>query len=159
MKNLLLPNKYKKIGWFVLLPTTIIGIALLCTGIDSIQLDGWVFAVFDGELFGKSRSFCFIHTNVIDTVVGILFIVGALLVGFSKEKNEDEFIASLRQTSLLWALLVNYGLLLFCFAFIYGTAFLSVMLYNIFTILIIFIVRFNYVLHRNFKSMPIEKYN
>ena len=159
MKNLLLPNRYKKIGWFVLLPTAILGIALLCTGIDSIQLDGWVFAVFDGELFGKSRSFCFIHTNVIDTVVGILFIVGALLVGFSKEKNEDEFIASLRQTSLLWALLVNYGLLLFCFAFIYGTAFLSVMLYNVFTVLVIFIARFNYILHRSFKSMPIEKYN
>jgi hypothetical protein len=159
MKNLLLPNKYKKIGWFVLLPTAILGIALLCTGIDSIQLDGWVFAVFDGELFDKSRSFCFIHTNVVDTVVGILFIVGALLVGFSKEKNEDEFISSLRQTSLLWALLVNYGLLLFCFAFIYGTAFLSVMLYNIFTVLVIFIARFNYILRRSFKSMPIEKYN
>ena len=157
--NLLLPNKYKRIGWFILAPAAVLGITMIFRGFDWIHLNSWVFAFFDDESLGLSHSFSFIYTNIVDTVVGILFIAGALLVGFSREKNEDEFIASLRQTSLLWAILVNYVLLLFCFVFIYGTAFLSVMLYNIFTVLVIFIIRFNYVLHRNSKSMPVEKYN
>jgi uncharacterized membrane protein len=79
------------------------------------------------------------------------------MVGFSKEKNEDEFITNLRQSSLYWAVIVNYILLLFAFVFLYGIAFLNVMLYNMFTILIIFIVRFNYVLYRTSKWKPDEK--
>jgi hypothetical protein len=156
-KDLLLPHKYKRIGWFIFLPAVILGIVILITGVEKIPLNGWSFALVDDDTAGKSRFFSFVHTNICNTIVGIFFIVGGLLVGLSKEKNEDEFIASLRQTSLLWALLVNYSLLLFCFAFIYGIAFINVMIYNMFTVLIIFIVRFNYVLYRTVKSIPNEK--
>lgn len=155
----LLPNKYKVVGLFILIPATILGIILIFTGFEGIQLNGKVFALLNNELFGKNQFFTIIKTNVTNTIVGILFIVGAILVGFSKEKQEDEFIANLRQSSLLWAVLINYILLLFSFAFIYGTAFLNVMVYNMFTVLIIFIARFNYVLHCNSKSMSDEKYN
>lgn len=151
--KLLLPNKYKKAGWLILVPATILGIILLFTGFESMPLNTRVFAVLNNEILGKNQSFSFIYTNVTPTIAGILFIAGALLVGFSKEKNEDEFISNLRLSSLLWAVLVNYILLLFAFAFIYGTSFLSVMLYNMFTVLIIFIARFNYVLYRNSKSV------
>lgn len=151
--QLLLPNKYKKAGWLILVPATILGIILLFTGFDSMPLNTRVFAVLNNEILGKNQSFNFIYTNVTPTIAGILFIAGALLVGFSKEKNEDEFISNLRLSSLLWAVLVNYILLLFAFAFIYGTSFLDVMLYNMFTVLIIFIARFNYVLYRNSKSV------
>lgn len=151
--QLLLPNKYKKTGWLILVPATILGIILLFTGFDSMPLNTRVFAVLNNEILGKNQSFSFIYTNVTPTIAGILFIAGALLVGFSKEKYEDEFISNLRLSSLLWAVLVNYILLLFAFAFIYGTSFLSVMLYNMFTVLIIFIARFNYVLYRNSKSV------
>ena len=156
---LLLPNRYKKIGWLIFIPTTIFGIIIRPLTSEKTTLSAWVFSLFSGDSLSKSKSFSFIYTDVTDTVVGILFIVGGLLIGFSKEKNEDEFIASLRQSSLLWAVLVNYILLLFCFVFIYGMAFFDVMVYNMFTVLIIFIGRFNYVLYRNFKSMAREKYN
>jgi hypothetical protein len=156
--KLLLPNKYKAIGWYILVPATILGIAILSEW-ESFEIQTNVFALFYEELMGKRASFSVIHTNITPTAVGILFLVGALLVSFSKEKKEDEFIARLRQSSLLWAVLVNYSLLLLSFVFIYGVAFLNVMLYNMFTILIIFILRFNYILYRSSKEMPNEKYN
>lgn len=137
----------------MLVLATIMGIILIFAGFEKFKIDATVFAIFSDEILGKSRYFSFIQTNITNTVVGILFIVGGLMVGFSKEKNEDEFIAKLRLSSLLWAVLVNYFLLLFAFLFIYGLGFLNVMLYNMFTVLIIFIIRFNYVLYRNFKSM------
>lgn len=155
----LLPSRYKKVGWLILIPATILGIILMFTGFDALQITAPVFSIFSNEILKESQSFAFIHTNITNTVIGILFIVGALLVGFSKEKTEDEFIENLRLSSLLWAVFVNSILLLFCFLFIYGTAFLSVMLYNMFTVLIIFIARFNYVLYRNNKFLTDEKHD
>ncbi|TKK72047.1 hypothetical protein FC093_03280 [Ilyomonas limi] len=124
---------------------------------NSEWLHAKVFALFMDESINGSKSFTFIDANITNTVVGVLFIAGALMVGFSKEKAEDEFIAELRLSSLLWAVWVNYGLLLFAFLFIYGSAFLNVMLYNMFTVLIIFIIRFHYILYRNNLAIPNEK--
>ena len=157
LQKLLLPHRYKKIGWCILIPAAILGIILALTDFECLPFKTNVFAFFNHEIFGKTDYFSFIYTNVTNTIVGVLFIAGALLVGFSKEKTEDEFIGILRQSSLLWAVLVNYILLLIAFVFIYGTAFLTVMLYNMFTVLLIFIIRFNYVLFINSKLMPDEK--
>ena len=160
MKNkMLLPHRFKKIGWIILIPITILGIILMVAETVNMALHVKVFALMNSEFLGKNEFFTFIETDITGTIIGILFIAGALLVGFSREKNEDEFIGNLRQSSLLWAVLINYILLIFCLAFIYGTAFFGVMLYNMFTILIIFIARFNYILYRNSKSMSDEKLN
>ena len=159
LHQFLLPNKYKKWGWFLLIPSTIVGIILITNGIENLPLNTKVFAIYNDEIFGKSEFFSVIKTNITGTLVGSLFIIGGFLIVFSKEKNEDEFISNLRQSSLLWAVLVNYILLLFSFVFIYGIAFMNIMLFNMFTVLIIFIVRFNYVLYRNSKFNSDEKYH
>lgn len=156
--TLLFPNRYKLIGWCILIPATILGLILICTDFEAFPIKGKVFAIFNDEIFGKNQSLAFIETNVTNTVVGILFIVGAMLVGFSKEKVEDEYLSKLRLSSLLWAVWVNYFLLLLSFVFVYGMAFLNVMVYNMFTVLLIFILRFNYILYKNSKSVSDEKY-
>lgn len=155
--KLLFPNKYKMIGWCLLIPAAILGIILMVSDFEAMKINARVFAIFNDEIFGKAQTFSFIHTNITNTIVGILFIIGSLLVGFSREKREDEFIANLRLSSLLWAVLVNYILLLFFFVFVYGGSFLYVMIYNMFTVLVIFIVRFNYILYRNSKTVSDEK--
>src|SRR5699024_1954505 len=141
MKKLLLPHKWKKIGWILFIPATVIGIFLTVTDFDSLKIETTVFALISDQIFGEGSNFGFIQTNITPTLIGVLFIIGALLVGFSKEKQEDEFIANLRLTSLLWAVLVNYIILLLALLFIWGTPFWNVMLYTMFTVLIIFIVR------------------
>lgn len=155
--KLLLPNKFKTVGWFLLIPAAITGVILSFTGFEANWFTCKVFAIFNDPIFGKSQMFRFIETDVTNTVVGTVFIIGAIFAGFSKEKTEDEFIAELRLSSLLWAVWVNYILLLLAFLFVYGTAFLTVMIYNMFTVLIIFIVRFNYLLYKNAKTVPDEK--
>ena len=151
--NLLLPHKYKIIGRILLIPATVLGLILIITDFQPlIGAEVKVFALFD-----DNNSFTFITTDIDNTVIGVAFIIGALLTGFSKEKREDEFIAELRLSSLLWAVWVNYILLLLAFIFIYGTAFLQVMLYNMFTVLIIFVLRFNYLLYITSKAAPDEK--
>ncbi len=155
--KLLLPNRFKMIGWCILVPTAAAGIILSITGYEANWLSSTVFAILNEEAFGESKFFTMIDVNITNTLVGSIFIIGALLVSFSKEKKEDEFIANLRLSSLLWSVWVNYTLLLIAFLFVYGLAFFNVMVYNMFTILIIFIIRFNYILYKSSKSMSDEK--
>lgn len=149
MSPLLLPNRFKKIGWPILILAAVAGIILSVLDFDAQWLKGTVFAIASDPIIGDDHFFSFIKTDLTNTLVGSLFIIGGLLVGFSREKKEDEFIANLRLTSLLWAVWVSYILLLIAFLFIYGGIFFSVMIYNMFTVLIIFIIRFNFLLYKN----------
>ena len=116
-----------------------------------------VFAIANDGINDNYKYFTVKDANITNTLIGSLFIIGAMLVSFSKEKNEDEFIAEIRLSSLLWAVCVSYILLLVAFLFVYGSPFLDVMVYNMFTVLIIFIIRFNYILHKNTKTGADEK--
>lgn len=153
----LFPNKYKLLGWLILIPSTLVGVILIATDFEGLSFNTNVFAIFNNDLFSKSMKFGWIDTNITNTVVGVLFIIGAVLVGFSREKKEDEFIASIRYSSLQWAVIVNYAILIFLFLFVWGTSFMYVMIYNMFTVLIIFLIRFNYILYRNSKSVRDEE--
>ena len=137
-QTLLLPSRFKTIGWFILIPATIAGIFLMATEYEANWLTTKVFAIFNDDLFfgnnesfGVRNNFTVITTDVTNTLVGILFIIGGIMVSFAKEKREDEFIANLRLTSLMWSVWVNYALLLLSLIFVWGLAFFNVMVYNL----------------------------
>lgn len=154
---MLLSNKFKVVGWFILVPTTFLGLFLTINGFDVSWLKLKVFAFSSSQILEKRTFFEVIETDLTNTLVGVFFILGALMVGFSKEKKEDEFIAKLRLSSLLWSVWVSYLLLLLSFVFVYGSDFFSVMVYNMFTVMIVFILRFNLILYKNNKLVPDEK--
>lgn len=153
----LLPNKYKKIGWIIFLTSLFSGLFIIFSNFSPRFLEVNMISVFPDQLFGTGEYFSTITVNLTNTIVGILFIIGALLVGFSKEENEDEFIAKIRLSSLLWAVFVNYSLLIIAFLVIYDFAFFSVMMYNMFTVLLLFIFRFHFMLYKNSKFASGEK--
>jgi hypothetical protein len=146
----LLPNKCKLIGWFLLIPSAIIGLFVIFKEFKFKFLEVRVFTISSAGTapWDSTNFFSFEKENITGTIIGIIFLLGALLVAFAKEKNEDEFISKKRLESLLWATIINYIFLLFCFMFFYEFGFMYVMIFNMFTILILFIIRFNYVLHR-----------
>jgi LPXTG-motif cell wall-anchored protein len=162
--KLLLPNRFKKIGWFILIPAIIAYTFLTVTDWNIKLPDSKVFALYsDPILIGNSTvtssgHICTIENgNYTFTLIGLLIIIGGIFVGFSKEKHEDEFIAKTRQESLVWAIYVNYAILAFCFLFFFDLEFLRVMIYNMFTPLVIFIVRFYYTLYKFNRSLTREK--
>jgi len=155
---LLLHHRFKRMGWCLLIPATIVGIFLAANGFNKEWLNMHVFAFwYDKGIFSNGGAFDWVEVKAGNTLVAVIWLIGALMVGFSKEKLEDEFIANLRLSSLLWSVWINYLLLLVSYIFIYGFPFLNVMLYNMFTILIIFIARFNFILYRSSKMVPDEK--
>ena len=84
-------------------------------------------------------------------------VIGAILVTCSEEKREDEMIAHIRLNSLLTALYINYALLIVAALAVYDLDFLNVMMYNMFTILLIFMVVFRYKIWRMKKGAEDEK--
>lgn len=143
--NYLLPNKLKRVGWMLLIPSILFGLFITVYDMSYGFFDFRVPALFIDEIFGKKQLFGIIENNLTNEIVGSLIIISSMLVAFSKEKVEDEFIAKLRMDSLAWAVYFNQAILLFSMLFIYDMAFLWVMIFNMFTLLWFFIIRFNWL--------------
>lgn len=89
-----------------------------------------------------------------DEVIVTGLVISLLMIAFSKEKNEDEYIGVVRLESLQWGIYINYGLLIigtWCF---YGFDYLGIMMYNMFTPLVFFILRFHYVIIKKRRTLP-----
>ena len=155
--NYLFPNKFKKIGWFILIPSAILGLVTLILEYQPSFLDFKLPAFFISELFGDTKLFGMVTNNILNDMIGILIIISSLMAAFSKAASEDEYISKISLESLVWAGYVNYGILLVSFLIIYDISFLWVMLFNMFTILIFFIVRFNWEISKLKKSANYEE--
>lgn len=130
MKTLLFPHSFQRIGWIIFAISAAIGAYILFTdNTDSYLLN-----------------------NI--AIIGIS--IGAILATCSREEVEDEMTGQMRLNSLLTALYINYAILIVCSLLIYDLDFLSVMLYNMFTILLIFMVVFRWKIWRVKKATENE---
>lgn len=137
MKNsLLLPNRYKVLGWIIFLIAASLHIAVNLFEIPFPKVD---FQLISGYAWADESG--------LDEIIFSFTLIGLLLISFAKEKNEDEYISFLRLKSWQWAVLISYGILFFANWLIYGTMYLAFMVYNMFTVLLVFIIKFNYSLY------------
>lgn len=148
--NFLFPHRFKLAGWIMLI------IGLIAYFLDPENIEFFEINVVELVLSNVDNEFVFFNidkNNISDEIQFILILVGAILVGFSKTKYEDEFIGKIRFESLTWAVYVNYIILLIGIIFVYGLNFFVVMAYNLYTILIFFIVRFHWMLYRSRRTI------
>ncbi len=155
--NYLFPNQFKRIGWFLFIPGIILGVVFLMSQSEYSILNVKVLSIAEQPFFGDTVFFTFPENNILDEITGILLIIGALLIAFSKEKAEDEFIAKIRLESLVWATYLNYGILVLTIIFVYDMIFFWVLVFNMFTVLIFFIIRFNWALYTSKKQIRDEE--
>ncbi|MBN1650867.1 MAG: hypothetical protein JW857_06040 [Bacteroidales bacterium] len=155
--NYLLPYSFKKIGWLIFIPSFILGILWLIFDFEPAFLDVNVIGLFSHD-FMKTRGFIAIfENNIANELIGVFIIVSGIFVAFAKEKNEDEFISKIRLESLLRATYLNYGILVFALIFIYDKSFFTVMIVNMFTVLLFFILHFNWALYKSKKAISDAK--
>ena len=143
----LLPNSYKTFGWILFIIGLISGLFIKISGYESDLLEVPVLSIYsDSTIFESSKGFFkIIENSILDELIALAIIIGGLIVGFSKEKVEDEFIYKLRKDSLVWAIIFNYVVLIFTIIFVYDFTFFDVLVFNMFTPLIFFIGRFNFL--------------
>lgn len=144
--NYLIPHKYKSLGWVLFIIGIISGLIIFIGEYEYDILKINVLSIYGRDvLFGTKGFFKIIENSILDEIVALCIIVGGLLVGFSREKIEDEFIYKLRKDSLVWAIIFNYMVLIFAILFIYNFTFFDVLVFNMFTPLLFFVTRFNFL--------------
>ncbi len=146
--NYLLPNKYKIFGWILFIIGLIVGVILYAFEYETDALNVKVLSIFNqNNLFSSDNEgfFKIIENSILDELAALAIIIGGLIVGFTKEKMEDEFIYKLRKDSLVWAIITNYIILVFTIIFVYDFTFFDVLVFNMFTPLLFFIFRFNFL--------------
>jgi len=150
----LFPHRLKKWGWGILgFSVLLMGkLLLLGDGFDLFKINthnAWLAFLSGGQSW--------VPDDLTLTISGALLIIGAFVVAFSKLKVEDEFSSRIRLESLQWAVYLSYALLLAAFLLLYGINFVDAMFYNMFTVLVVFIVRFHWVLFRQNRFARHEK--
>ena len=131
-----------------MIPSFVLFFITLYKDVSPSFFDWNVISLFNHSFMKEGPLVSIIENNVLGEILGILIIVGGLLVAFSNENNEDEFISAIRLDALVWALIINYAILILMIIFIYDLRFLDVMLFNMFTTLILFILKFNWDLRK-----------
>lgn len=141
--NYLLPQKFKIIGIALFIPTLILAIMFLFYDFEFSFLNVQVFSIINDPVIGDVEYFKCIENNITNELISVFAVLSLIFIAFSKQKIEDEFVANIRLQSLLAATYINYLVLVVCILFFYDLSFLWVMLFNMFTLLIFFIIRFN----------------
>ncbi len=145
--NYLLPNKYKSIGWMLFTIGIISGVVSYFIPMEKEPIQTKVLSILNDFSSGPNEMeyFKIIEAGIGFELILLSIIIGGLIVGFTREKIEDEFTYKLRNDSLVWAIIFNYLVLIVLVLFVHNFTFIYVMTLNMLTPLIFFILRFNFI--------------
>ena len=133
-KELLLPHSFKKIGWVILIPTLLLGVLMLIDGFN-----GYPTYLMPAQGTACYETLCSATTGrALNNIALVGICIGGIFVACSRE----------RLNALLTALYVNYALLIATALCTYDLSFLYVMIYNLLTMLLIFLAVFRWKLWR-----------
>ena len=160
--KLLFPHRYKKVGWLLLVPgllLTIVSLIALLFPEDSWMMKNlnflngktvfskWVVVENFGKLFPSNTEFKFDTQDFTNEILITIAVIGFLLVAFSKESQEDEYIATVRAESLIWGFYVNIFYLFVATWLTYDFNFLTALYWSLVIPPIIFLVRFHWFIY------------
>ena len=141
----LLPHKIKFVGIVLFLLGLVAAYLRFYAGLKPSYLTVPVFAVYSSFL--ETKTFQVITNNVSEEITALLLLLGLFAINFSKEVIENEKVDSLRLFSFASSVLLNTMILIFCVLFIFGFAFVNVLMFNMFSQLMIYqiIFRIHYI--------------
>lgn len=158
--RLLLPHRYRNIGWIILGVSVFLHSASL---LFPFTINYWV-PDFFGHFWRAMNHYpiegnysIWADRNILPSILLILTAVGAMFVAFSREAEEDELISQYRLNALSWALVIHYGILMLLHFVLGGFLYWFAFQYMMFTPLLIFILRFNYLKYSLRKELCYEK--
>lgn len=145
--NYLLPTVFSKIGWFLFVPSLILGIYYLFGNDAVINIGGsYSIALFDGITETEVLSTTY-NDSWTDEILIITTTLSMLFIGFSREKEEDECIANIRMNSLVWSIMVSSMVLIAATLLIFGMPYLTFMTIYMFCVLLLFIIKYKFALY------------
>jgi hypothetical protein len=131
----MLPHQLKVPGWLLVAAGTISSIFYLTM---DFRIEAPVFAIISYYL--EPKFLVSFSTNIADELIMLCLLGGFFLVVFSKDNQEENDSLSLKGRALFKALFYNCIFLFFSILFIYGQAFMLVLVLNMFSVLLLYLV-------------------
>lgn len=142
--NLLLPNKFKKIGLVLFIAAVLCGLA---SWIFKWDINMKVFALADEFIDGW--EFCkVVETGIMDEILMAVSLVALCFMALSKEKDEDEMTGIIRMRCFVWTFWVTAAILLFGTLFLYELASLYFSYCALLLVFLLFILKFNITMYK-----------
>ena len=146
MKFPFFPHSLRWIGYILFIPGLTLGFLWGFAGFNPGWLKVPVFAVYSSYL--KTVTFGMTRTNLTDELTCILLLTGTLWLICSREKVESPELDLLRYKAFFFSVLLNSLFLLFSVLFIFGIGFINVMIINMFSQLVFYLVVFRFLMKR-----------
>ena len=151
--NYLFPTMCKKIGWVLFVPFAIIGIIFLVNSslLPEVKWNPIVLYTGSqltdhGQILGE--FFKTINDDMKEEIIVWGLAIALSLIAFSREKDEDELVEHLRAKSLVWSLKANVVLLIIATLILYSEYYLTFAWIYMFSVFLLFIIRFEFELYR-----------
>jgi hypothetical protein len=149
--NQFLPFKYRVIGITVVVFAFLLNVAYF---LFELRIESSVFAIV--STFLDTKFFIFFKTNIIEEIIIILFLVGFSLIVFSQLKNEKKWVLNIRIKSLIYTIFAYLIWLMITTIFIYGSAYISILIINIVLPFIIYLIVFYHLYFKACKRRKIR---
>lgn len=144
--KLFLPNKIRIYGWVILLFGLILGVIRFYFGVKPEFLNIKVFAVY--SKYFETNYFKVIENHVSEELTALLILVGLFVISFTKEKIENESVSAIRYKSFILTFYINTLIIVLSFLFVYGFGFINILVINVFSPFIIYIILSRYFLSK-----------
>lgn len=150
----LLPKWSFVVGWFLTIPGFVLGYLFT---FHNYSIPGFGFRLREKDNFIEKA-----FENFTNELAIFMVILGLLFIAFSKSRKEDELSSKIRLSSLYWGVIAYYIVYIITYiisVFLTEIPFISqhYLELNIFTPLLIFIARFNYLKYINKDIYLIDK--
>lgn len=103
------------------------------------------------EILKQTDSF-WIKNNFMDELLIVLIVASGLVHSFSKERQEDELVNSLRLAAMQWAIVANFCLIILGTLLIYGIPYFEFMSFSLFSLLVIYNLKFRILYRKHLKQ-------
>lgn len=130
MKKLwLFPRNCRIVGWGLFVLCALLGLYLMFIGYAPLQVD-------------------FLYATLANVAI-IGALVGLVMVAFSKEHIEDEFVNSLRMDAMIKAFILNSVVIVLLSLTMYGIVYVYALSITQYVVLLAYIVFFRYSIRKN----------
>jgi hypothetical protein len=152
LHSLLFPYRARYVGWLIFIPAAVLGVITLVD--DDFGFSFLTFtlpkSIFLTQPFtGADDDSGWTQVNLTNELAALAVMVGLFLVAFSRERVEDELISRMRLEALQWSVIVYYIILSLIILSSHGLGFFYVLSHNMFTLLLVFIARFRWLMYRH----------
>lgn len=141
-----MPNNIRIYGWVILLFGLILGVIRFYFGVKPEFLNIKVFAVY--SKYFETNYFKVIENHVSEELTALLILVGLFVISFTKEKIENESVSVIRYKSFILTFYINTQIIVLSFLFVYGFGFINILVINVFSPFIIYIILSRYFLSK-----------